>query len=498
MTATSWSDRTKRIARLLRAPLNFVRFQAYRHAVFRGLAFGEAITIGEVNPSYFDEGANPDRPQTRLDIIWRRLAPTINVVARGEVLLSSYADPNLALVRDLAGPGARVRLVITEIPAAPIEAAVRRRLQEAYDLPPSAQARVEVADGQSRLVACGPSDLFAAFDPRCAAMTRAALAEAGHEDALRMPASGPGFAEQLLAEIRARQSVSGAPADPSAALDLTSAHGLRYRVLRSPPEDLSGRAVCLFVHFDPDGRIDPHVRNYLSALKACDLDLVLITSCELAAGELDAVSPLILGAVRRENLGLDFSGWALALELFPQLTACRALVIANDSVYGPVGDLKAMVDHMEAIPCAIWGATRSYDLAEHIQSWFVWFRPEALRSPAFSRFWSEVLPLSDKQAIIETYEIPLQKAFEQAGLVVAAAVDLMLLQVANCNPTMHPWRRLLDHGCPFVKVQLLRDDPVRSDLKGWTEELTARGYPVKLVLDHLSRVARHAAAFNQR
>jgi hypothetical protein len=498
VTASPWTDRTERIARLLRAPLNFIRFPSYRAAVYRGLELGEAIALRKVDPSLFDEEAGPDRRQTRLDLLWRRRFPAINIVAPGAALSSLDADPSLSLACDLARAGAQARLVATAVSTAAIEAPLRRRLQATYGLPLSAQGRIEIVDGLSSTVACGPDDLFVVLDPRCETIARAALAEAGCEDALRLGPARPGLAEDLLAELGDRQALAGAVPDPAASFDRISALGLRYRVLQAPPADLADRIVCLFVHFDPEGRIDPHVRRYLSALKACGLDLVLVTSCALHADEFAAVSPLLLGAISRENLGLDFSGWALALELFPQLAACRGLVIANDSVYGPVGDLESMISRMQATPCALWGATRNYEIAEHIQSWFVWFRPQALRSPAFSRFWSEVLPLSDKQAIIETYEIPLQKTFEQAGLAVGAAVDLMLLQVANGNPTMHPWRRLLDQGCPFVKVQLLRDDPVRSDLKGWTVELSARGYPVRLILDHLSRVAPHAAGLNQR
>jgi lipopolysaccharide biosynthesis protein len=252
--------------------------------------------------------------------------------------------------------------------------------------------------------------------------------------------------------------------------------------------------VCVFVHYDPGDRLDPYVTRYLSALKGCGLDILLVSSSNLDAAGLAEVAPSLTGAICRENRGLDFSGWALAFELFPQLLDCEALVIANDSVYGPVGDLGAMIARMRGSSCAVWAATRNYEIEEHVQSWFVWFERAALRSDAFRTFWSGVLPLSDKQAIIESYEIPLQKAFEEAGLAVGAATDLMLLQVANGNPTMHPWRRLLAHGCPFVKVQLLRDNPVCSDINGWTEELAARGYPAPLVLDHLRRTAGGRAA----
>jgi lipopolysaccharide biosynthesis protein len=125
------------------------------------------------------------------------------------------------------------------------------------------------------------------------------------------------------------------------------------------------------------------------------------------------------------------------------------------------------------------------------------FRGPVVRSEAFAAFWSGVLPLDDKRAVIHQYEAPIWRVFEAAGFRVGTAVPWEAHRLAR-NPAMDGWRVLLKLGCPFVKVQLLRDNPIPSNLDGWDAELRRRSYPVELVIDHLHRVrGPEAAAFKK-
>jgi hypothetical protein len=92
--------------------------------------------------------------------------------------------------------------------------------------------------------------------------------------------------------------------------------------------------------------------------------------------------------------------------------------------------------------------------------------------------------------VIESYEVPILRTFSEAGLRVGWAVD----GPPQGNPTLHPWWLLLDQGAPFVKVELLRDNPVKADLGGWIDQVSRRGYPVRLILNHLQRTAAAKAA----
>ena len=386
-----------------------------------------------------------------------------------------------------------VRYIAAETTVGLREAAFRRDLQARYGLAEAAQAQIEVLDAAARPVRCSPDDLFAAVGAACARQSADALA--GTSAGGRLRALDEGDDPEALAACLAVSLGEGSARPPPPTWPHRSRYGLGYRVLQAPPASgFAGRRVCLFAHFDPDDRLDPYVIRYLAALKACGLDILLITASDLSPEALAPAVPLLAGAIRRQNLGLDFSGWALALELHPGLAGAEAVIIANDSVYGPVGDLGGMIDGMDAAGFDVWGAVETHEIAEHVQSWFIGFTSQALRAPAFAAFWSAVTPLTNKAAVIDAYELTLLRTFKRAGLKVGAASDLLALQVANGNPTLKPWRALLKQGVPFVKVQLLRENPLDADIHGWTGEVEARGYPARLILDHLGRTAGRSAA----
>jgi hypothetical protein len=56
----------------------------------------------------------------------------------------------------------------------------------------------------------------------------------------------------------------------------------------------------------------------------------------------------------------------------------------------------------------------------------------------------------------------------------------------EANPTLTGWRELIDEGFPFLKVQLMRDNPRGADLSDWESFVAARGYDPALIRDYLA------------
>jgi len=286
-----------------------------------------------------------------------------------------------------------------------------------------------------------------------------------------------------------------APAIPSQALS-TGSRPLAYTVPLAPPGDLSGRKICLFSHFDPEDELDPHVRNYIRSLKMSGYETILISST-MALGDaaLAEARELCLGIVQRENRGYDFAGWALALDLFPGLLDAGRILLANDSVYGPMSPLDMLFSQMDARGHDFWGLTESLEIQPHIQSYFLSFGPAALRARAFRDFWSRVRPLADKNEVIQKYELTLGTWLEQAGLSRGVYVASKTAGLQGGNPTLDCWRQLVSrHRFPFVKVQLLRDNPLGNDISDWRETVARTGYDTGLIEAHLRRVRPDAEA----
>ncbi len=265
---------------------------------------------------------------------------------------------------------------------------------------------------------------------------------------------------------------------------------LDYRLGFGDDHDFSSDRVCLFSHFDVDNKIDAHVINYLSALKSEGFRIVLITSSfQLDETSVDAAQKICSSLIHRENRGYDFAGWALALRLFPSLYNAREVLMCNDSVYGPLRSLRPIFDKMNHAPCDFWGVTESLEVEWHVQSYFVVFKKAALDAPVFRQFWMAVKALSDKTELIHAYEVPMARLLASGGLRPGVLVAFEDVSNIICNPTMNPWRKtIVDGMSPFVKVQLLRDNPLRSDIGDWQKVVAQFGYDPSMIEKHLSRV----------
>jgi hypothetical protein len=297
--------------------------------------------------------------------------------------------------------------------------------------------------------------------------------------------------------------------------------------LRSPRQTLSvwpeegiriGPRVALFVHFDADGAVQPHVLQYLSALVATGLTVVFVTnSGHLGADAMAVLRGLCAGVIVRRNVGYDFGAVRETIERIglPRPDT-EFVLLANDSVYGPLQPLGPLLERMDFDRADLWGMTESWQTRYHLQSYFVAFGRAALTSPAWPAFWHSVRPVSSKWWIIRHYEIGLTQRFLRAGLRARAlwryqdlvgllpAMDvakrgkdagtevaadpnvlgpLAKARLAHArqledlvserwalNPTSDFWRHLLESGFPFLKRELLCRNPTFvQDVVDWRD-----------------------------
>lgn len=250
---------------------------------------------------------------------------------------------------------------------------------------------------------------------------------------------------------------------------------LAIRVVRA-----SGR-VCFFAHYHPHGIVAPHVLIHLAALKAAGFAIVVLSTAELADTERARLGDACDWLVMRRNVGLDFGGWIEAYGLFMPLEA-QFLLLANDSVYAPIGDLSGFIDRLTAVPADVYGAVESLEVAPHIQSWFLMLRPSAYRSNAFRQLMAEPIPADmPKKEIIDRFEVGFTKAMIDAGLRLHAAYSPArsgwIARNRPFNPMHLIWRQLVEDGLPFLKVEVLRDDPVRVRGRERWRSLVARLAP---------------------
>jgi hypothetical protein len=311
-----------------------------------------------------------------------------------------------------------------------------------------------------------------------------------------------------------------------------------HQLLRSWPEgDIAlGPLVALFVHFDRRGRVRPYVLQYVAALQQCGFSVVFVTnSGRLRDDSVAALRKLCACILIRRNIGYDFAAWREGLD-FLRLPRDNTdmVLIANDSVYGPLRPLDPILAQIDFDRADIWGATESWQTRYHLQSYFLIAGRKALTSEAWRTFWRTVRPVQSKHWVIRHYEVGLTQALIRGGMRCAAIwrytelignVEPSLIgragdgdALANdpsltarrshagrirqgavarrpLNPTSDLWRQLLLAGYPFLKRELLRENPTGVlDIAEWRDEVKDKlGSETELIDADLKEVLRNRA-----
>lgn len=283
-------------------------------------------------------------------------------------------------------------------------------------------------------------------------------------------------------------------------------------ILRREDGDIapgSRRTLCVFAHFDRDSLIDDYVVYYLAKLEVTGCETIFVSTAEGMDGtQLEKVRPYCRAAIVRENLGHDFASWRTGLAEVDDLLRYDRLIIANDSVYGPIFDLNEAFDEMDRNDADFWGITDSRRYSHHVQSYFVVFGRAVLESREFAGFWRRLPNYRFKHSVILACEVGLSRLLVRAGFRFRTLCPFEKVwrhyleqrprpeawrQFASpTNSTHWSWETLLTkYRCPFLKVQLLRDNPKRVDgIERWRSIVShVSDYDAALISRHLERFA---------
>lgn len=220
--------------------------------------------------------------------------------------------------------------------------------------------------------------------------------------------------------------------------------------------------VCLFAHFDKDDKVDDYVLWYLAKLKELNYSIVFISAARLSPAHVERLYANCHDVILRENVGLDFGSWAAGFRKYGAAIEGR-LLLANDSVYGPIGSLRDALDRLTHMPADFYGMVESIQIVPHLQSWFLLFEPWIVRHETFKQILAQPFHGAAKKQIIEQGEIALSRRLTDAGFHHEALYKSDRPGLNTPRHAMHPmllfWREILfDHGIPFLKIELLRDN----------------------------------------
>ena len=190
--------------------------------------------------------------------------------------------------------------------------------------------------------------------------------------------------------------------------------------------DAERRRLVLFAHFDRKDEVDPYVVYYLERLWRSGSTIVFVSGSPwLRAETAEAIRPFCAGIYTRETLSLDFGSWHLAWALVEargwKIENFDELLLANDSVYGPLFDLEEMFSARGIAD--LFGVTESREHVSHLQSFFLLWALNERTLPFLRRFWREFQYIANKDRLIQRYEIGMSVAAREQGLLVKAYIS---------------------------------------------------------------------------
>jgi lipopolysaccharide biosynthesis protein len=303
-----------------------------------------------------------------------------------------------------------------------------------------------------------------------------------------------------------------------ASLLRSSAPRIRRRWQGERPLDAAN--VAVLVHFDRNGRFLAYFRYLLRALDRAGFAVIIVSnSRKLAAEEVAEVLPHCAAVVHRHNVGYDFGAWRDGISLIPDTRKLDRLILANDSVFGPLQDLDATIERCDPERADMWGVTDCYHHQYHLQSYFLLFHKRALGSKAFAKFWGSIRYIANKYTVVFKYEIGMSQAMLRGGLRLRALhpyqqlVEDVVLSKLDAAPETEYFERLLDGvnagvplnpshffwehlvtvaRCPFIKRDLLEWNPVGIPLvANWRRVIASSSdYPIDLIDEYMQLANR--------
>jgi len=285
---------------------------------------------------------------------------------------------------------------------------------------------------------------------------------------------------------------------------------------------------AVYSHFNRQGRVFDYVLYALRALCDEGFRVVFVTnSRNFDPAQLTSLKPLCAQILKRRNAGYDFGAYKEGILAIDDTLPTQALILTNDSTYGPLFPIRDTLNHISSEGGDLWGLTDSWEHAYHLQSYFYYFNRRLLASPDFLEFWRKIPLVNWKSGVIERLEIELSQFFLARGYRLTAAFPYYLLvdrfmkllsetertgayadkseQQAMeglrthialggvVNPTHFFWKVLINEfKYPFIKGELVSRNPVSIyGAYHWYSTISeTTSYNVDMISEHLKQFER--------
>jgi uncharacterized membrane protein len=232
------------------------------------------------------------------------------------------------------------------------------------------------------------------------------------------------------------------------------------------------KRILLFVHYNKKDKLDYRIIYTLKNIKHLFNTVIVISNSNLSENDKSLLKNVSDKVILRDNFGYDFSAWKDGINSvgWSNIKKYDTLTIMNDTCHCPIWPIdKYFKKFDKKLNVDFWGASlhratnygmpgSNEPVPEHIQSYFMTFKRNVIKSRAFIKFWDGIEAHSDVKKVIRDYEVGITKTLSDSGFKYDAIVNTKNSVFAIktiVNPTFQDPLSLLAQKFPFVKLKAI-------------------------------------------
>jgi len=272
-------------------------------------------------------------------------------------------------------------------------------------------------------------------------------------------------------------------------------------------EQNSKKRVLIYVHFNKNNKIADYIEYQLRHINQLFDEIIFVSNSNVSINDKKKLNGFYNNFIQRNNEGFDFAGWRDGLKSVGWKTIEKfdSLTLMNDTCFGPIYPMEEVYKKMEKSKADFWGMTdhcstthgmpgTNGPVPEHIQSYFMVFKRNVIKSKTFKKFWEEVTNSNDVTFVIQNYETQLTKILNNAGFEHSLFFNYGEYYVGKKNNLLgevsfrYP-KILINTKTPLIKVKSFLQNFDSLSFRNLIRYINKKtNYPTKLIKEHINNI----------
>lgn len=171
------------------------------------------------------------------------------------------------------------------------------------------------------------------------------------------------------------------------------------------------KRLCLFAGYSKENIIEDYVIYYIKKLSEY-ADVYYCSDCDMPKEELLKIKPYTKLSIAKRHKKYDFGSWGILYDKVPDVKSYDELILANDSMFGPLYPLENIFQKMKDKDVSAWSLCAN----KFMMSFFVVLKPEVFTTDWFKDFITNIKTEMTKYDIVRIYEKKISAIIEEHGL----------------------------------------------------------------------------------